>query len=71
MAASSFKPVESEQDETQRVRWAREGLERAARQLPESTLRSAILATLSEREPTVREAIAWIAILQGERGPLG
>lgn len=42
----------------------REQLERAARSLPESDLKSAILATLSERAPTVREALAWVALLQ-------
>jgi hypothetical protein len=44
----------------------RERLEWLARQLPDSPLRSAILATVSEREPTVRESLAWIALLQAE-----
>lgn len=43
---------------------AREELERAARALPASGLRTAILATLSDRWPTPREALAWIAGLQ-------
>ncbi len=43
---------------------AREELEFAARALPASGLRSAILATLAERWPTPREALAWIAALQ-------
>lgn len=43
---------------------AREELERAARALPASGLRTAILATLSDRWPTPREALAWIATMQ-------
>ena len=43
---------------------AREELELAARALPVSGLRSAILATLADRWPTPREALAWIAALQ-------
>jgi hypothetical protein len=46
---------------------AREQLERAARRLPDSDLKAAILATLSERRPTVREALAWITILQAPK----
>ncbi len=42
----------------------REELELAARALPASGLRTAILATLSDRWPTPREALAWIATLQ-------
>ncbi len=42
----------------------REELEHAARALPVSGLRTAILATLSDRWPTPREALAWIAALQ-------
>ena len=42
----------------------RERLELAARSLPESDLGSVILATLAERGPTIREALAWIALLQ-------
>lgn len=42
----------------------RQELERAARALPDSELRSAILATLADRLPTPREALAWIAALQ-------
>ncbi len=45
-------------------RVAREELELAARALPASGLRSAILATLADRWPTPREALAWIASLQ-------
>jgi hypothetical protein len=44
-----------------------EKLERAARLLPDTDLKSAILATLGDREPTVREALAWVAALQGHR----
>jgi hypothetical protein len=47
--------------------WNRERLEELARELPHSPLRSAILATVSEREPTVREALAWVALLQAGR----
>ena len=43
---------------------AREELELAARALPVSGLRSVILATLADRWPTPREALAWIAALQ-------
>jgi len=42
----------------------RERLVRTARSLPESDLKTAILATLAEREPTAREALVWIALLQ-------
>lgn len=42
-------------------------LEGAARLLPDSDLKSAILATLADREPTRREALAWIAALQAHR----
>lgn len=45
----------------------RERLERAARLLPDSDLKTAILATLADREPTTHEAIAWIALLQARR----
>ena len=45
----------------------RNQLERAARRLPESDLKAAILATLAERMPTVGETLAWIAILQAQR----
>lgn len=44
----------------------RQELERAARALPQSELRSAILATLADRLPTPREALAWIASLQAQ-----
>ena len=42
----------------------REELERVARALPLSGLRLVILATVVERRPTPREALAWIAALQ-------
>lgn len=45
-------------------RVAREELETAARALPASGLRAVILATLSDRWPTPRLALAWIAALQ-------
>ncbi len=45
----------------------REQLEREARRLPESDLKTAILATLADGEPTVREALAWAAALQAQR----
>ena len=41
--------------------FTRQELELAARSLPESELRSVILATLTERLPTPREALAWVA----------
>ncbi len=44
-----------------------EQLERAARQLPDSDLKTVILATLADREPTPREALAWAALLQLNR----
>lgn len=46
----------------------RERLECAARSLPESDLKSVILATLAERAPTVRESLVWIALLQRASG---
>ena len=49
------------------VPFTRQELERAARSLPESELRSVILATLTERLPTRLEALAWIAALQRHR----
>jgi hypothetical protein len=49
----------------------RERLERAARSLPESDLKTAILATLAHREPTSYEAIAWITLLQRRRQDSG
>jgi hypothetical protein len=45
----------------------RERLERAARLLPDSDLKSVILATLADREPTLREALTWTAALQAHR----
>ncbi len=48
-------------------RTARDRLELAARLLPESGLKAAILATLADREPTAREALAWAAALQARR----
>lgn len=42
-------------------------LEHAARSLPDSDLKTAILATLAHREPSTHEAVAWIALLQARR----
>jgi hypothetical protein len=52
-------------------RTPRETLESAARRLPDSALKAAILATLADREPTPREALAWIAVLQTQRRNFG
>jgi hypothetical protein len=46
---------------------ARRELEEAARSLPASDLKAAILATLTDRLPTPREALAWAAGLQARR----
>jgi hypothetical protein len=39
----------------------------AARLLPETDLKAAILATLADREPTAKEALAWAYLLQARR----
>lgn len=42
-------------------------LERAAQRLPDSELKTVILATLADRAPTPREALAWVLSLQARR----
>jgi hypothetical protein len=64
-SASDFHVVDQEQH--RRAETIRHKLERAARQLPESDLKTVILATLADREPTPREALAWAALLQSNR----
>lgn len=44
----------------------REQLQRSARQLPESELKAAILATLADHSPTPFEAVTWVGLLQGK-----
>jgi hypothetical protein len=67
-SASDFQVTDLEQH--RRAETIRDQLERAARQLPESDLRTVILATLADREPTPREALAWAALLQLQRPKL-
>jgi hypothetical protein len=69
MVATSASAGEIGSSAAQPPAWNRERLEELARQLPDSPLRSAILATVSEREPTVREALAWVALLQAGHPP--
>jgi hypothetical protein len=64
-SASNFRVIDQEQHGPAGI--ARGQLERAARQLPKSDLKAAILATLADREPTPREALAWVALLQSQR----
>jgi hypothetical protein len=61
-SASDFRATLQEQHRPAET--GRDQLERAARQLPESDLKTVILATLADREPTPREALAWVALLQ-------
>jgi hypothetical protein len=67
MAASASDLGTPWQEQRRPAETARVQLERAARRLPESDLRTAILATLADREPTPREALAWAALLQLNR----
>jgi hypothetical protein len=64
-SASDFRVTDQEQHRSAET--SRDRLVRAARQLPESDLRTVILATLADREPTPREALAWAALLQLQR----
>jgi hypothetical protein len=64
-SASEFRVINHEQ--TGAAETTRDLLERAARQLPESDLKTVILATLAEREPTPREAFVWAVLLQSRR----
>jgi hypothetical protein len=64
-SASEFRVIDNKQPRPAGT--AREQLELAARLLPESVLKTVILATLAEREPTPREAIAWAVLLQSRR----
>jgi hypothetical protein len=69
-AAKSFAPFARGRAK-QHSNIPREELERAARLLPKSDLKSAILATLADREPTPREALAWAALLQLQKSTIG
>jgi hypothetical protein len=64
-SASDFHVTGPEQH--RRAETIRDQLERAARQLPDSDLKTVILATLADREPTPREALAWAALFQVQR----
>lgn len=64
-SASDFRVTDQEQHRPAET--SRDRLERAARQLPESDLKTLILATLVDREPAPREALAWAALLQLQR----
>jgi len=64
-SASDFRVIEPEQRRPAET--PRDQLERAARKLPESDLKTVILATLADRDPTPREALAWAALLQLQR----
>jgi hypothetical protein len=64
MGASAIDVHVADEEQHRRAETIREQLEGAARQLPESDLKTVILATLADREPTPREALAWAALLQ-------
>jgi len=63
MGASASDFHVTDQERHPRAETSRDQLERAARQLPESDLKTVILATLADREPTPREALTWVALL--------
>jgi hypothetical protein len=71
VSASASAIHVGELEECRSAKPRRGELERAARRLPESDLKAAILATLADREPTPREALAWAALLQLQHSRVG